>query len=164
MDAVVALGAAVMGGLILNYLKVPGGLIIGAMLGAAIVTSSANLEVNFPSKLEGAAFIGVGASIGVLVTRDTLSSAKSALIPGLIAALLLIGAGLLIAFFLRYVGMAPPSEFLATSPGGISAVSAIAAEQKTGAVEVAVFHLIRVIIVLISIPVFIYFLARPSSP
>lgn len=164
MDVVVALGAAVIGGLLLNQLNVPGGLIIGAMLGAAIVTAGASLDVNLPTPLEGAAFIGVGAAIGVLVTRDTLSAVRSALVPGLIAAVLIIGAGLAIAFLLRSLGMAPPSEFLATSPGGISAISAIAAEQKTGAVEVAVFHLIRVILVLISIPALIHFLTRPSAP
>ncbi|MGI9659368.1 MAG: AbrB family transcriptional regulator [Gaiellaceae bacterium] len=162
MDVVVALAAAVIGGLVLKQLNVPGGLIIGAMLGAAIVTAGANLDADLPAPVEGAAFIGVGAAIGVLVTRDTLGAARSALVPGLIAAVLIIAAGLAIAFLLRSVGMAPPSEFLATSPGGISAIAAIAAEQKTGAVEVAVFHLIRVVLVLVSIPALIHFLARPS--
>ncbi len=164
MDVVVALGAAVIGGLLLNQLNVPGGLIIGAMLGAAIATAGANLEATLPAPLEGAAFIGVGAAIGVLVTRDTLGAARSALLPGVIAAVLIIAAGLAIAFLLRRLGMAPPSEFLATSPGGISAISAIAAEQKTGAVEVAVFHLIRVVLVLVSIPALIHFLTRPNEP
>ena len=162
MDVVVALAAAIAGGLLLNQLNVPGGLIIGAMLGAAIATAGANLSPDIPAPLEGAAFIGVGAAIGVLVTRDTLGDARSALVPGLIAAVLIIGAGIAVAFLLRWLGMAPASEFLATSPGGISALSAIAAEQKTGAVEVAVFHLIRVILVLVSIPALIHFLMRPA--
>ena len=162
MDVVVALAAAVAGGLLLNQLRVPGGLIIGAMLGAAIATAGANLSPDIPAPLEGAAFIGVGAALGVLVTRDTLGDARSALVPGVLAAVLLIGAGIGIALLLRSLGMAPDSEFLATSPGGISAIAAIAAEQKTGAVEVAVFHLIRVILVLMSIPALIHFLTRPS--
>ena len=163
MDVVVALAAAIAGGLLLNQLNVPGGpSSSGAMLGAAIATAGANLSPDIPAPLEGAAFIGVGAAIGVLVTRDTLGDARSALVPGLIAAVLIIGAGIAVAFLLRWLGMAPASEFLATSPGGISALSAIAAEQKTGAVEVAVFHLIRVILVLVSIPALIHFLMRPA--
>jgi uncharacterized membrane protein AbrB (regulator of aidB expression) len=59
--------------------------------------------------------------------------------------------------------MAPPSEFLATSPGGLSAIAAIAAEEETGAVEVAIFHLVRVVLVLVSIPVLIQLLTRSSS-
>ena len=162
MDVVIALGAATAGGLLFNYLNIPGGLIIGAMLGAALVTASANLSPDLPPALEGAAFIGVGAAIGVLVTRDTLGAAKSALVPGLIAAVLIIAAGLGIAFLLRWLDMAPPSEFLATSPGGLSALSGIAAEQRTGAVEVAIFHLLRVILVLLTIPALIHFLTRRS--
>lgn len=164
MDVVLALGAALVGGLLFHQLGIPGGLIVGAMLGSAIVTAGANLSPDMPAPLEGAAFIGVGAAIGVLVTRDTLGAARSAIVPGLIAAVLIIAAGLAIAFLLRSIGMAPPSEVLATSPGGISAISAIAAEQRTGAVEVAVFHLIRVILVLMTIPALIHFLTRSSSP
>ncbi len=163
MDVVVALAAAVAGGLVLNHLNVPGGLIIGAMFGAALVTAGANLNPDLPSPLKTAAFVIVGASIGVMVTRDTLDAARSALVPGLIAAVLLIGAGLAIAFLLRSTGMAPPSEFLATSPGGLTALSSIAAAEQTGAVEVALFHLIRIVLVLLSIPALIHFLSR-SSP
>ena len=163
MDVVIALSAATAGGLLFNYLNIPGGLIIGAMRGAAIVTASANLSPNLPAPLEGAAFIGVGAAIGVLVTRETLGAAKSALVPAAIAAVLIIAAGLAIAFLLRWLGMAPPNEFLATSPGGLSALSGIAAEQRTGAVEVAIFHLLRVILVLLTIPALLHFLARRSS-
>ncbi len=162
MDVVLALAAAAAGGILLQQLNVPGGLIIGAMLGAAIVTVGAQLEASLPAPLEGAAFIGVGAAIGVLVTRETLDAVRSSLLPGLLAAVLIIAAGIGVAYLLRALDIAPPSEFLATSPGGISAIAAVAAEQKTGAVEVAVFHLIRVILVLLSIPVLIQLLARRS--
>ena len=162
MDVVIALAAATAGGILLQQLNVPGGLIIGAMLGAAIATAGAQLEASLPAPLEGAAFIGVGAAIGVLVTRETLDAVRSALLPGLLAAVLIIAAGIGVAYLLRALDIAPPSEFLATSPGGISAIAAVAAEQKTGAVEVAVFHLIRVILVLVSIPVLIQLLARRS--
>jgi membrane AbrB-like protein len=163
MDVVVALGAAAAGGLFLQYLNVPGGLIIGAMLGAAVATAGAQLDASLPAPLEGAAFIVVGAAIGVLVTRETLGVVKTSLLPGLLAGVLIIVAGIGIAFLLRWLGMAPPSEFLATSPGGLSAIAAIAAEEETGAVEVAVFHLVRVVLVLASIPVLIQLLTRSSS-
>lgn len=162
MDVVLALGAAAIGGILLQQLNVPGGLIIGAMLGAAIVTAGAQLDASLPAPLEAVAFIVVGGSIGVLVTRETLGAVRTSLIPALLAAILIIAAGIGIAYLLRSLGMAPPSEFLATSPGGISAIAAVAAEQKTGAVEVAVFHLIRVILVLLSIPALIQLLTRPS--
>ena len=163
MDGVLSLAAAAAGGLLLQRLNVPGGLIIGAMLGAAIMTIGANLEAELPRPLQDASFIVVGAAIGVLVTRDTLGVVRSSIVPALLAAVLIIAAGLAVAFLLRRLGMAPPNDVLATSPGGITAISAIAAEEREGAVEVSIFHLVRVVLVLISIPALIQFLAR-SDP
>ena len=163
MDVVLSLAAAAAGGLVLQRLNVPGGLIIGAMLGAAIMTVGADFEAELPGPLRSASFIVVGAAIGVLVTRGTLDAVRSAIVPALLAGVLIIAAGLAIAFLLRALGMAPPNAVLATSPGGITAISAIAADQRDGAVEVSIFHLVRVVLVLLSIPALIQFLAR-SSP
>lgn len=127
------------------------------------MTIGANLEAELPRPLQDASFIVVGAAIGVLVTRDTLGVVRSSIVPALLAAVLIIAAGLAVAFLLRRLGMAPPNDVLATSPGGITAISAIAAEEREGAVEVSIFHLVRVVLVLISIPALIQFLAR-SDP
>lgn len=163
MDIVLSLAAAAAGGLLLQRLNVPGGLIIGAMLGAAIMTIAADFKPELPGLLQGASFIVVGAAIGVLVTRDALEAVRSSIVPALLAAVLIIAAGLGIAFLLRALGMAPINDVLATSPGGITAISAIAAHERNGAVEVSIFHLTRMVLVLLSVPALIHFLVR-SSP
>jgi uncharacterized membrane protein AbrB (regulator of aidB expression) len=65
---------------------------------------------------------------------------------------LIILAGIAIAFLLRGLGLAPPGDVLATSPGALTVVSSVALDQGVGAVEVSVFHLVRVVLVIVSLP------------
>ena len=59
--------------------------------------------------------------------------------------------GLVIAVVLRSTGLAPEGVILATSPGALSAMAGVASEQGNG-VPVAIFHTVRVVLVLISLP------------
>ncbi|CAN5618456.1 MAG: AbrB family transcriptional regulator [Actinomycetota bacterium] len=157
------LAAATACGLALQALHIPGGLIFGALIGAAAVSLVTGESVAVPSAVRSAAFIVIGATIGVTVTRSALTTLRPVLLPALLAAVLLILAGLGIAYLLRVLGLAPPGDVLATSPGALSVITAIAAEQGVGAVQVATFHLVRVILVLVSLPVVISLLLKPNS-
>ena len=143
-------GASV--GLLAEYLKVPGGLIMGSMIGAAAFSVLRDVTVTTPSWLTKASFIVLGVSIGALVTRDFAERIGSVLSGAVVSAALIILAGIAIAFLLRWWNMAPPSDALATSPGALSVMSAAALEQGRGAAEVAAFHLVRVILVILSLP------------
>jgi membrane AbrB-like protein len=133
-----ATGAGV--GLLADYLKIPGGLLLGSMLGSAAFSVWRDVNVTTPSWLKTSAFIVIGCSIGALVTRDFLDQIGSVV------------AGAVIAYLLRWLGMAPPSDALATSPGALTVMSAAALEQGRGAVEVAAFHLVRILLVMLSLP------------
>lgn len=152
MALVGTLAAGAVVGLVAERFKIPGGLILGSMVGAAAFSVAADLEVTMPRWLESIAFIIVGSAIGALVTRDFLGDFKSIAVPAVVAAVLIIAAGIAIAFLLRALGMAPPSDALATSPGALSFMSAAALEQGRGAVEVSTFHVVRVILVMLSLP------------
>lgn len=153
MSLALLLAAATAAGLLLQRLGVPGGLVIGGMVGAAgysLVRGGA--EVAVPGPLRAAAFLVLGASIGAPVTREVVMGLRGVLLPAVLAAVLIILAGVGIAYLLLALGLAPPSAVLATSPGALSAVSAAAAERGTGAAEVAIFHTVRVFLVLLSLP------------
>ena len=145
-----AAGAVV--GLLADYLKIPGGLIMGSMIGSAAFTVWRDVNVTTPTWLKSASFIVVGCSIGALVTRDFMDRIGPVLQGAVVAAVLIIIAGIGIAYLLRWLGMAPPSDSLATSPGALTVMSAAALEQGRGAVEVAAFHLVRIILVMLSLP------------
>lgn len=140
-------------GLLFSRLGVPGGLITGAMIGGAAVNllrGGSGLDV--PHGVQSAALLVLGAGIGATVTRDTLTSLRAALLPAVLAAVLIIAAGIGIALLLRALGIAPAGDVLATSPGALSALTAAAADRGTGAAEVALFHTVRVVLVLLSLP------------
>lgn len=156
-----ALAAATVVGLAAKHLRIPGGIILGAMIGAAAVTLLTGTEIALPAPLrDAAAFVVIGAAIGVQLTRHAVRSLGPVLVPAVLAALLIIIAGVGVAYLLRVVGLAPPGDVLATSPGALSVMSATALEQNTGAVEVAVFHLVRVVMVLLSLPLLVRLLPQ----
>lgn len=138
-----------------DRLQVPGGLILGAMVGAAAVTLTTGTTVDLPSPLRTAAFIVIGAAIGVRMTRDVVAALGPVVVPAVLSGALIIVAGLAIAWLLRTVGIAPPGALLATSPGAFSVMTAMAVEQDTGAVEVALFHLVRIVMVIVSLPLLV---------
>jgi len=153
MRLVLLLAAATAVGLLFDRFEVLGGLVIGAMVGAAAYTLiSGGPEVLVPAPVRTAAFVVLGASIGAGITRETVGQLRGVLLPAVLAAVLLILAGIAIAYLLRVAGIAPPGAVLATSPGALSAVTAAAAERGAGAAEVAIFHTVRIVLVMLSLP------------
>jgi len=152
MQLFVVLGAATVCGLAAERLNLPGGLICGAMIGAAAVTVLRGTAVTIPKAIESGSFIIIGAAVGALVNRDSIAAIKAVLLPAVLSGILIIIAGIAIAYLLRVMGIAPPDDILATSPGALSSVSAVAVERGVGPVEVAVFHLVRLILVILSLP------------
>lgn len=163
MTLVLLLVAAAAGGLALDRLGLPGGLIVGAMVGSAAVTLvRGGGEVAIPGPLLTAAYVLLGAGIDATVTRGVLVALRASLLPAVLSAVLIIVAGVAIAALLGALGIAPPGAVLATSPGALSAISAAAAERGTGAAEVALFHTVRVVLVLLTLPALLSLV--PTSP
>lgn len=153
MRVIVTLAAAAAVGWVFERLAVPGGTIVGAMVGAAAVSLAlGGAQIVVPRPLVWSGYVVIGAVIGSSVTRDFVSDLRAIAVPALVAGVAIIVAGLAIAVALRWTGIAPSGIVLATSPGAISAVTAIAAEDGTGP-QVAVFHTVRIVLVLLSLPV-----------
>ena len=134
----------------------PGGLIFGSVVGAAAVCLIVGWEIDVPPWLANLVLIGVGAQIGMRVTRDTLQLLGGQLLPAVAAALILIAGGLGITWVLRRTGRSPRGDTLATSPCALEVLVAIAVERNYGAGQVAVFHLVRVLLVVASVPLLLY--------
>lgn len=143
-------GAAV--GLLLDRAGLPGGLILGSMLGAATVTViGSGSPPGLPAPLVTVTYLVLGTSIGVTVTRDVLAQLRTVAAGATISAVVFIVFGLVLAAALRWLGLAPDGIVLATSPGALSVMSAAGAELGVGA-QVAVFHTVRVVLVMFSLP------------
>lgn len=153
---------AAVSGLLAQRLNLPGGLIIGAMVGAAVAQLIRGGEAAaVPGPARSVAFLVLGTTIGTTVTRETVVALRGALLPAVLAAVLIITAGVAVALVLRALGVAPAGDVLATSPGALSAVTAVAAERGAGSAEVALFHTVRVVLVLLTLPVVLALLPDP---
>lgn len=139
-------------GVAAQRLGVPGGSILGAMLGAAAASAVSGRSAYIPTGFTTAALVVIGASVGIdLASQDWRLVVR--LLPAAAAsALLIISCGVAIGLLLRVADLAPAQPLLATSPGALSVLAGVAAERGPGASEVAVFHLLRIILVIASLP------------
>ena len=153
MNLVGMLASAALGGLLLQWSGLSGGVIIGSMVGAAAWSlASGGAEITIPKPFQTTALIVLGAVIGAGITRETVRQTSHYLGPALLAATLIILAGIGVTLLLRTLGIAPPEDLLATSPGALSAVIGVAADRGEGATAVGVFHTVRVLVVLVTLP------------
>ena len=153
--------AATVGGVLLRLTGLQGGLALGAMLGAAVFTLARGQDaVPVPPLAQDAALVVLGAVIGAGVTRSVLGDLRALLVPAVVAGAAIILAGVAIALTLRWFGVAPGDDVLATSPGALSAVIAIAVDRGVAPAEVALFHLVRLLMVLATLPLVVLLLPR----
>lgn len=132
-------------GSLLVRLKVPGGMMVGAVIGASaynIITGSAQMD----PLAKTAAQIVAGAFIGSGVQREDLRHMK----PMLKAAGIVIGSLLLVNIIAGLIihAISPLdalTSFLASAPGGVSDIPIIAADLGADAPKVLVLQLVRLI-------------------
>lgn len=132
-------------GYLLYRMKVPGGMMIGAVIGATaynLITGSAQLD----PATKTAAQIIAGAFIGSSVQRDDMKQMKAMLKAAgiVIGSLFLINitAGLIIHAISPLDAL---TSFLASAPGGLSDIPIIAADLGADAPKVLVLQLVRMI-------------------
>ena len=153
------LGATVLGGLLLLG-GVPAAPLVGALLGAGLLSLSGKLEIaQWPLGTKTALGIGVGTVIGTGINRETLGELQVLWKPALLITITLILSGLLVGFFSYYFfGIDPLVAFLGAAPGGTLGMSLVGAEFGVGA-AVAALHAVRLITVLMLIPAIVKFIA-----
>jgi membrane AbrB-like protein len=154
------LGVASATGLLAKRLHLPGGLLVGAMVGAAAVTVISGTDSDVPIALRTTVPLAVGVITGVLITPELLRGLHRMVMPAVASAAVMIAAGIGIAVAMKALGVEPPAAVLATSPGALSVLTTTAIEIRTGEVEVALFHTVRLVLVVLLAPVLLLLLPR----
>ena len=146
------LALATAGGLGLGLTGVPGGYLSGAIL-AVSAAALAGRPMLVPVPLMRTIFVLLGISLGSVMTPEMLHG--MAKYP-LSIAVLLVGMsciGLACAAYLRIVhGWDRVSAYLASAPGGMSQVLAIAAEVGGDLRAIAIVQSMRVVIIAVGLP------------
>ncbi len=163
MNLLTTVLAALVGAAAFEFMKVPAGALIGAMVAVAALNLSGTQVPDHPAGARVIAFAAIGWLIGQGFDPDTLSLIRSNL--GVVAAsvaCLLVGGALVAVVLVRSGITDPVTAFLATSPGGLSQMAALSAAVGANAPLVSILHLARVVTVVLVSP----WVARtlPPSP
>jgi hypothetical protein len=150
-----------------RVLRMPAGSLLGPMiLAAAISLLDRPLVAPVPVPLADLAFACIGLDVGLRFTTKALREAGSILWRSIaiIVAMIAISAGLGVALAaVTHVSML--DGYLATTPGGLSAVLAMAVGSRTDTTFVVSVQVIRTFLMLVAAPPLARWLAsRPVQP
>jgi membrane AbrB-like protein len=135
-----------------DALNIPGGLVLGGTTGAALVSVVGKVDLHMPRRFDVALQILLGVLVGTRITPDFSAQLGTFLVPAVTTSFVLILAGLATAHLLhRFTGEAEWIT-LATCPGGLETLLTVALERDEGPVEVGLFHVVRVVAVVASLP------------
>lgn len=151
--------AALVGGAVFEWLRVPAGALVGAAVGVAAFSLAAEQAARMPPTAAFLTYVGIGWLVGQSLTRDVLRDIFSNAIPVVGSAIGLLAVGAILAFALtRIAGLDYVTAFLATSPGGLSQMSALGTAVGADLGLVVAVHLVRVFSVLLLAPAVVRFL------
>ncbi len=157
-----AIGAA--GGFVPGIVGMPGGWIAGSMLAVAVATLS-GVSVNLPRRLREIGFLLVGISMGSGVTPETLAQLPSWPITiTLVVISIPVIAGAVSYFLLRVARWNRATAFLASMPGALSYLMAIAPDTDANVPRVAILQTTRVAILVAILPVVALMLTEETAP
>jgi len=140
-------------GILMIFTGIPAASLLGAIIGAGILSASGQLDVAvWPSGTKTALGIGIGTVIGTGINKETLYELQNLWKPALIITFSLLITGFLIAFLIsKFLGINTAIALLGSAPGGTIGMTLIGSEYGIGA-AVAALHAVRLITVLLLIP------------
>ena len=148
--------ASLGGGIAFTLGSVPAGGVLGSMVTIAAFRLAGLGFQRPPRPVLTAAYIGLGISVGVSFDAGTLSLLGSSAGVMILATVLTMGSGFLLAAVLRRsMRLDYRTAMLACSPGGLSLMAVVAEETGAQSVLVSLFHLVRIVWVILAMPVFI---------
>jgi membrane AbrB-like protein len=148
-----------------RLVRLPVAALLGPMVVAAVVDLTglaAGAEV--PGPLVNAAFLVIGLQVGLSFTRGSLRTIGRALPSALavILGLILASAGLG-AVLAAATGVSALDGYLATTPGGLSAVLATASDSGADVTFVLAVQVLRLFVMLLSAPLVARWLRRSAA-
>jgi membrane AbrB-like protein len=147
--------------LVAYRMRLPGGLIVGAMLTSGILHGTGIVHFNLPPAIIIASFVALGAMIGsrflgtdLIRLRQLLTASFGALLVGMSVAGLF-AAGTAFALSLNFADV-----LIAYAPGGLEAMTILAFALNLDPAFVGAHHLWRFFYVSVMMPVAVAYLAR----
>lgn len=150
--------AAFAGGFLFDYLGVPAGLMIGALVGSGLVTLVTGRDYNFPPRLLAASQIGIGIAIAQQFGPEQIIYLTDLrfLVSVVVSNAFSISGTLLLAYVLQKMTKYDPlTALLSTSAGGLGQMVAVAEEMHADSLTIGMLHLARYLAIISCMPVII---------
>ena len=157
-----AAGAAALGAAAGARSRVPGGVLLAPMAIAAFVALAVpGGEFEVPRLLRDVAFAGIGLEVGLKFTLATVRQLGRLLVPVVIALLgVLAACGLLAVALHVTTDVSLRDAYLATTPGGVYAVVAVAVGADADAGFILAAQALRLVVMIALAPVVVRLLVR----
>jgi uncharacterized protein len=145
--------------------RLPGAQLLGPMALAAVVTLAIpGGEFDVPPLAREVSFAVIGLQVGLRFTLETIRLLGRLLVPVLIAVLGVLAACALLAFVLDLAsGISFRDAYLATTPGGLYAVLAVALGADANAAYILAAQGLRLIVMVALAPVVVRWLVRRDA-
>jgi membrane AbrB-like protein len=160
LTAAIGAGAA----LLARRANVPAGTLLGPMLVAGALTL-AGVDFAVPPAVRELAFAVIGLQVGLRFTVATVKLLGRLIIPvlGAVFALLLGCAGLAVILHLT-TDVSFRDAYLATTPGGLYAVLAVAVGAGANTTFILAVQILRLLVAVLLAPLAVRRIARPGRP
>ena len=161
-DLAFTAGCALVGVLIARRLKITAGtLLVPLTLAAGLAIAQLSGGARVPPLMQDMAFAGIGLQVGLRFTAATFREAGR-LLPAVLLAIagLIVACAGLAALLLALTDVSAPDAYLATTPGGLYAVVAVAAAAGGNATFVVAVQALRLYAMVLTAPPLVRLLHR----
>ncbi len=161
-DLAFTAGCALVGVLVARRLKITAGtLLVPLTLAAGLAITQLNGGARVPPLMQDMAFAGIGLQVGLRFTAATIREAGR-LLPAVLLAIagLIVTCAGLAALLLALTDVSAPDAYLATTPGGLYAVVAVAAAAGGNATFVVAVQALRLFAMVLAAPPLVRLLHR----
>ena len=136
--------------------RIPAGTLLGSMLSVGLFRALGMPMWSPPKIFQSIAQIGVGITIGLYITKDTLQQLYSMLGPVLLLTTGMIVCGIILSYVLkRITNWDWATCLLSASPAGLTQMGAIADEMGANPIIVSLMHTVRLASILLVIPLLV---------
>ncbi len=148
--------AGVAGAFLALKFSIPGGVLVGAMIGSGIFSILSTTKIVIPEPVNFTIQVALGIMIGTSMDKDFLGVASKVVPIAIIGSLIFIAVGVLIALLVYKFGLLDfTTALLGFTPGAMSSVIGLAISLKAKLALVATIQVIRVIMLVILIPLIV---------
>jgi hypothetical protein len=145
--------AGVIGGLLGAKLKIPAGVLTGAMISVIICKLLVQTQWEMPEGFNFITQVLVGIMVASTFHPAMLKTLKLIALPVILSSFMLVCAGGLLAVLISRLNLLDPATaYIATSPGAMTALIPLSMEGSGNPLIVTCFHFFRLLFILFTAP------------